>query len=79
MRIREQRYLSDLDGDGFVEFAIFPFSSGSAIVGTVRIFSLKDKTVPWGNGRYQFEGDTFVRLNCPKWSKFNAEELKNCR
>lgn len=79
VRIRKQKYFSDLDGDGYIEFAIYPFSSGSAVVGTVRIFSLKNKIEFWGNGRYQFEGDTFVQLNCPRWSKFNPDEEKNCR
>lgn len=78
VRVRKQQYFADLDDDGYLEFAVFPFSSGSAIVGTVRIFSLKDKIVLWGKGKYQFEGDTFVRLNCPNWSKFNPKEIKNC-
>lgn len=78
VRIRKQKYLSDLDGDGFLEFAVFPFSSGSAIWGTVRIFSLKDKIEYWGKGKYQFEGDTFVQLNCPKCSKFNPDACKSC-
>lgn len=78
VRIRKQTYLADLDNDGYPEFAIFPFSSGSAIWGTVRIFSLKDKIEFWGEGRYQFEGDTFVQLGCMKCSKFNPDECKKC-
>ena len=78
VRIRKQKYVADLDGDGYQEFAIFPFSSGSAIWGTVRIFSLKEKIEFWGKGRYQFEGDTFVQLNCMKCSKFNPEACKSC-
>jgi hypothetical protein len=79
VRIRKQKYLADLDGDGFLEFAIFPFSSGSAIWGTVRIFSLKNKIEYWGEGRYQFEGDTFVQLGCMSCSKFNPDECGKCR
>lgn len=78
VRIRRQNFLADLDDDGFLEFAIFPFHPGSAIWGTVRIFSLKEKIEFWGEGRYQFEGDTFVQLNCMKCSKFNPEECKKC-
>jgi hypothetical protein len=78
VRIRKQKYLADLDGDGFLEFAIFPFHPGSAIWGTVRIFSLKDKIELWGEGRYQFEGDTFVQLGCMRCSKFIPEECKKC-
>lgn len=78
VRIRKQKYLADLDGDGFLEFAIFPFHPGSAIWGTVRIFSLKNKIEFWGQGRYQFEGDTFVQLNCMECSKFHPEECKKC-
>ena len=51
---------------------------GSAIWGTVRIFSLKDKIEFWGEGRYQFEGDTFVQLGCMRCSKFNPDECKKC-
>lgn len=79
VRIRKQKYLADLDNDNFLEFAIFPFHPGSAIWGTVRIFSLKDKIEFWGEGRYQFEGDTFVRLGCMRCSKFNPGECKKCR
>lgn len=79
VRIRKQKYLRDLDVDGYLEFAIFPFSPGSAIVGSVIIFSLKSKIELWGKGRYQFEGDTFVQLNCPSWSKFKPEKQKHCR
>ena len=78
VRIRKQKYLADLDGDGFLEFAIFPFHPGSAIWGTVRIFSLKEKIEFWREGRYQFEGDTFVQLGCMRCSKFNPEECKKC-
>ncbi len=78
VRIRKQKYLADLDGDGFLEFAIFPFHPGSAIWGTVRIFSLKEKIEFWGEGRYQFEGDAFVQLGCMRCSKFNPEECKKC-
>jgi hypothetical protein len=76
VRIRKRKYFSDLDGDGYLEFAIYPFSPGSAIVGTVGIFSLKRKIEFWGNGRYQFEGDTFVRLNCPDLSKLKPMSLR---
>lgn len=78
VRIRNQTYLADLDDDGYLEFAVFPFSPGSAIWGTVRIFSLKEKIEFWGEGRYQFEGDTFVQLGCMRCSKFNPEECKKC-
>lgn len=78
VRIRKQTYLADLDNDGYLEFAVFPFSSGSAIWGTARIFSLKEKIEFWGEGRYQFEGDTFVQLGCMRCSKFNPEECKKC-
>lgn len=78
IRVRKQKYLADLDGDGFLEFAVLPFSSGSAIWMTARIFSLKDKIEYWGKGRYQFEGDTFVQLGCPGCSKFNPEKCKKC-
>lgn len=78
VRIRKQTYFADLDNDGYLEFAIFPFSPGSAIWGTVRIFSLKEKIELWGEGRYQFEGDTSVQLGCMSCSKFNPEECKKC-
>ncbi|MCK5074516.1 MAG: FG-GAP repeat protein [Bacteriovoracaceae bacterium] len=78
VRIRKEKYFSDLDGDGYDEFAIFPFSSGSAIFGTVRIFSLRDKIILWGEGRYLVEGDGNVLLNCPRCSKFNLDICKKC-
>ncbi len=79
VRIRRQQYLADLDGDGHLEFAVFPFSPGSAIWGTVRIYSLKDRIEPWGEGVYRFELDTFVQLDCMKCSKFDLEECAKCR
>lgn len=79
VRIRRQQYLADLDGDGHLEFAVFPFSPGSAIWGTVRIYSLKDRIEPWGEGVYRFELDTFVQLDCMKCSKFDPEECEKCR
>lgn len=79
VRIRRQQYLADLDGDGHSEFAVFPFSPGSAIWGTVRIYSLKDRIEPWGEGRYRFELDTFVQLDCMRCSKFSPEECEKCR
>jgi len=79
VRIRKQKYLADLDGDGHLEFAIYPFSSGSAIWGTVRIFSLKDKIEYWGQGRLQYEGDTYVQLNCMRCSKFNHKACEKCK
>ena len=78
VRIRKQKYVSDIDGDGDFEFAIFPFHPGSAIWGTVRIFSLKEKIEFFGNGRYQFEGDTFVQFGCMSCSKFNPEACNKC-
>lgn len=78
VRIRKQKYLADLDGDGTLEFAVFPFHPGSAIWGTVRIFSLKEKLEFWGEGRYQFEGDTFIQLGCMNCSKFTPDECKKC-
>ena len=79
VRIRRQQYLADLDGDGHLEFAVFPFSPGSAIWGTVRIYSLKDRIEPWGEGAYRFELDTFVQLDCMSCSKFNPEACEKCR
>ena len=79
VRIRKQQYLADLDADGHLEFAVFPFSPGSAIWGTVNIYSLKDRIEPWGEGRYLFEHDTFVQLYCMRCSKFNPEECERCR
>ena len=79
VRIRRQQYLADLDGDGHLEFAVFPFSPGSAIWGTVRMYSLKDGIEPWGEGVYRFELDTFVQLDCMMCSKFDPEECEKCR
>ena len=79
VRIRRQQYLADLDGDGHLEFAVFPFSPGSAIWGTVRIYSIKDKIEPWGLGRLRFEQDTFVQLDCMRCSRFSPEECEKCR
>lgn len=79
VRVRKQKYLADLDGDGIMEFAIHRFHPGSAIWNTVKIYSLKKKITFWGKGRYQFEGDTFVKLGCPKCSKFNPEACKGCK
>ena len=79
VRVRKQKFLADLDGDGYLEFAVYPFHPGTALYGEVRIFSLKDKIEFWGNGKYFFEGDSFVQLGCMKCSKFRPEECKKCR
>ncbi len=79
VRVRKQKFLADLDNDGHLEFAVFPFNPGTAVWGTARIYSLKDKIEFWGNGRYSFATDTFVQLNCMKCSKFNPEECKKCK
>ena len=79
VRVRKQKYLADLDKDGHLEFAVFPFSPGSAIWGTVKIYSLKDKIEYWGEGNYRFEQDTHVMLGCMKCSKFDPEECKKCK
>lgn len=76
VRIREQRYFSDLDGDGVDEFAVFPFHPGSAAYGTVRIFSLDKKITFWGLGKYHIEGDGHVLLNCMDCSKFKIEACR---
>lgn len=78
VRIREKKYLADLDNDGYLEFAIFPFHPGSAIIMTARIYSLRERITRWGEGRYQFEGDTYVKLNCNEYSKFNRIACKKC-
>jgi len=79
VRIREQKYLHDLDNDGLLEFAVFPFHPGSAVWGTARIYSLRKGEIKyWGKGRYQFEGDTYVKLNCMKCSKFNKSACTKC-
>lgn len=78
VRIRKKQYLADLDNDGFKEFAVFPFHPGSAIWGTVRIFSVKKKIEFWGLGRYQFENDTYVKLGCMDCSKFNPDACSKC-
>ncbi len=79
IRLREKLFLSDLDGNGTLEFAILPFHPGSAIWLTARIYSLDSNQISyWGNGRYRFEADTHVQLNCPKCSKFNSAECKKC-
>ena len=79
VRIRRQQYLANLDDDGHLEFAVFPFNPGTAIWGTARIYSIKDKIEPWGLGRLRFEFDTFVQLHCMRCSKFNPEECEKCR
>jgi hypothetical protein len=78
IRIRKQKYFSDIDGDGHLEFAILPFSPGSSAWATARIYSLKKKITFWGQGRYQFEGDTFVKLNCMDCSNFNPDACLKC-
>ena len=79
VRIRKQEYLADLDGDGNLEFAILPFHPGSAVWMRARIFSLREKIEFWGEGKYRYEGDTFVQLDCLECSKFNFQACKKCR
>ena len=43
------------------------------------VFSLKKKIEYWGDGRYQYEGDTFVQLSCMDCSKFNPKACEKCR
>ena len=79
VRIRRQQYLADLDGDGHMEFAVVPYSPGSALTATARIYSLKDEIEPWGEGVLLIENDSFVRLHCMDCSRFSPEECERCR
>jgi hypothetical protein len=76
--IRKMKYLADLDNDGFDEFAILPYHPGSAVFGTVRIFSLKKKIEFWGEGRYHIEGSGHVLLNRISCSKMDLSECNKC-
>lgn len=77
VRIRDKKYFSDINNDGYDEFAVFPFSSGSAAFGTIRIFSLNNLS-GYGSARYHIEGDGHALFNCPKCSKHNFAECKKC-
>ncbi|MGB0452658.1 MAG: hypothetical protein ACPGJV_03015 [Bacteriovoracaceae bacterium] len=79
VRVRKQKYFEDLDGDGSLEFAVFPFHPGSAIWMRARIFSLKKTIEFWGEGKYQYEGNSFVQLNCMDCSKFNPKACQKCQ
>ena len=79
VRIRRQQYLADLDGDGHLEFAVVPYSLGSAFTATATIYSLKDEIEPWGEGVLLIENDSFVRLDCMDCSRFSPEECEKCR
>lgn len=78
VRIRKDAYFADLDGDGIDEFAVFPFSSGSALYGTATIYSLTEKIVTWGSGKIHIEGNGHVLLGCPNCWKFDLEACKSC-
>lgn len=78
VRIRKDTYFSDLDGDGIEEFAVFPFSPGSALMDTATIYSLKERVVPWGFGRISIEGHGHVLLGCPTCGKFDLDACKKC-
>ena len=79
VRIRRQQYLADVDGDGRLEFAVVPYSPGSAFTATARIYSLKDEIEPWGEGVLLIENDSFVQLDCMGCSKLNPEKCGICR
>ena len=79
VRIRDKKYFADINNDGFDEFAIFPFSPGSASFGTLRIFTLQNDVFEQGTAKYHIEGDGYALFNCPKCSKLNFEECKKCR
>ena len=79
VRIREKQYFADINNDGIDEFAIFPFSPGSASFGTLRIFTLQNNVFEQGTAKYHIEGDGYALLSCPKCSKLNFEECKKCR
>lgn len=78
VRIRKDAYFADIDGDGFDEFAIFPFSPGSNTYGTVTIYSLKGKIAPWGKGKIAIEDNGHVLLGCPQCTKLNPKACKRC-
>jgi hypothetical protein len=79
VRIRKKQYFADINDDGFDEFAIFPYSPGSASFGTLRIFTLQNGVFEQGTAKYHIEGDGYALFNCPKCSKLNFEECKKCR
>ena len=78
VRIREKQYFADIDNDGFDEFAIFPYSPGSASFGTLTVCTFKNNISLWGKAKYHIEGDGHALFNCPKCSKFDLNECKKC-
>ena len=79
VRIRRQEYLADLDGDGQLEFAVLPYDVAQALWRTARIYSLKDRIEPWGEGSLPWALDTFVQLDCRMCSDLRPEECEKCR
>lgn len=79
VRVREQQFVADLDGDGYLEFAVVSWHPGTALWLTTYILSLKEPIEFWGLGRYEYTGDTFVQLDCMGCSKFNPEACNVCR
>ena len=80
VKVREDKYWSDLDGDGYDEFAIFPFSPGSAVFGTARIYSLTPEGIKYfGEGRLAIESGGHILLDCLDCSQLNPEACRHCR
>ena len=79
VKIREGVYWSDLDNDGYLEFAVVARDIGSAIYYTAKLYSLKENLFEfYGEGRYLVEAGEHVLLNCPKCRKHNLDECKKC-
>ena len=79
VKIREGVYWQDLDGDGYLEFAILSTEMGIAIYRPAYIYTLKDNLFHfYGEGRYIWYKGQHVLLNCPECWEDDLDKCDQC-
>lgn len=60
--LKGNQYIYDLDGDGILEFALFPMIAGSNPVTDAYIYSIKgNKIIFYGMGKFHYERGPYVQ------------------
>ena len=79
VKIREGVYWQDIDGDGYLEFAILPTERGKAIYRPAYIYTLKDNLFHfYGKGKYIWFKGQHVLFNCPECWEYDLDKCDPC-
>jgi hypothetical protein len=80
VKIREGRYIVDIDKDGIIEFAFVNYGTERNRFTQAKIYSLlhDGKIKFYGNGTYNKVTGGYVLFGCPNCHTINPEACKSC-